>query len=153
SDAGAKVSDSSDIVFSHVVVRGTTVLGASIALERSSSVTITHSDFSACGDYQGVSLGHGGRYGICLRMQYSRDLAVSHNRFHDCFGCDFLHAWAPHHLLVTQNTFARALYGPCGHDPRHCNHNDLVQLRFGSDMRLTRNVFGVTEGGAAQVYI
>jgi len=150
--ADASITYSQHVTVTGMRVIGTTIQGAILTVDHSHAVTITASQFTACGDYQGSNL-LDGRFGLCLGLRYVQYVTVSHSWFHDCRGCDFLHTWDAQHVLITMNTFKRALVGPCGLHPDHCNHNDLLQLAYGTDLRIVSNTFGVTQGGAAQLYI
>ena len=142
-----RVTDSHRITLTRIRARGTTTLAGAISVISSGRVTVEDSNLSRCGDLRK------GTQGFCLRLRDSDRITVRDNRFHDCFGCDFIHGRRDRQLLVTRNTFRRALVGPCGRHVAHCNHQDLIQLSSGAGEWITRNLFGVYDFGAAQVYL
>ena len=76
---------------------------------------------------------------------------IEDNRFHDCFGCDFVNGRFGSHLTIRDNRFERAL--PCRMGRYRCGHNDLVQLFGGRRLLVARNHFGVYREGGAQLYL
>jgi Right handed beta helix region len=118
---------------------------ASILVPDSRDVTIRRSDFSHCGD-------RAPDFVNCVTLyRWSHDVRIEGNRFHDCFGCDFVHGRFGSDLTIRGNRFERAL--PCRMGRHRCGHNDLVQLFAGRRLRVARNHFGVYRMGGAQLYL
>jgi hypothetical protein len=145
-DALVEVRDSRhvdlhDLVFT---ARGTRS-SSSILLSVARNVTIRGSDFSHCGD-------RAPGFTYCVRIwRWTHDVTIRGNRFHDCFGCDFVHGRFGTDLTIRNNRFERAL--PCKMGRFRCGHNDLVQLFRGRRLRVVGNHFGVYREGGAQLYI
>jgi hypothetical protein len=136
------VSGAHQVRLSGATVRGAHGLPAGVHIRSSSGVTVRGSDFSRCGE---------GR--VCANVFWgSSRVTLGGNAFHDCYGCDFVHAIGTSGLTLRLNTFDRALPGPCGVGGA-CNHQDLVQLFGGRAWLIERNRFGVYRAGAAQLYI
>jgi hypothetical protein len=76
---------------------------------------------------------------------------IQDNRFHDCTACDFIHGRMGRDWTVTENTFARALM--CHTGSVKCIHQDLMELFAADGLVITRNEFGITQRGGAQVYL
>jgi hypothetical protein len=118
---------------------------ASILVADGSYVTVRRSDFSHCGD-------HDPEFVNCLTLyRWTHHVAIEDNRFHDCFGCDFVNGRFGTDLTIRGNRFDRAL--PCHMGAYRCRHNDLVQLFGGWRLLVARNRFGVYREGGAQLYL
>jgi hypothetical protein len=160
-DAWVRVTGSERVDLHHLVVTANgTRFSASVQIPDSSRVTVRRSRFTHCGDQSP-------RWTNCLRLQrWSSHIAVVHNRFHDCRGCDFVHGRFRADLTVRGNRFERAL--PCTLNqiqrrrtqmflPRRaserCGHQDLIELFGGNGLRVEGNHFGVYRAGGAQVYL
>ena len=118
---------------------------ASIIVADAAHVTIRRSDFSHCGD-------HDPEFVNCVTLyRWARHVVIEDNRFHDCFGCDFVNGRFAADLTIRGNRFDRAL--PCHMGRYRCHHNDLVQLFGGWRLLVARNRFGVYRGGGAQLYL
>ena len=134
----------------HLVFRGLTFSArrtrhrVSLNLDHSSHVLVENSSFSHCGD-------NTPRWSLCLLPRWASSVTIQNNWFHDCFGCDFIHGRAGPHLTVTHNRFARAL--ACPHSWYKCGHQDMIELFAADGMLVSRNVFGVSERGGAQLYL
>ena len=118
---------------------------ASILVAAGSHVTIRRSDFSHCGD-------HDPEFVNCVTLyRWAHHVVIEDNRFHDCFGCDFVNGRFGTDLTIRGNRFDRAL--PCHMGAYRCRHNDLVQLFGGWRLLVARNRFGVYREGGAQLYL
>jgi hypothetical protein len=127
-----------------VTARGTR-FSSMVRLPNSRDVTIRRSDFSHCGD-------RSPEFANCVLLwRWTNDVTIEDNRFHDCFGCDFVHGRFGSHLTIRRNRFERTL--PCGMNRHRCGHQDLVQLFAGRRLLVERNHFGVYRGGGAQLYL
>jgi hypothetical protein len=111
----------------------------------SSHVVIRRSEFRRCGDRSPL-------FSNCLHLKHgTRHVLVSHNWFHDCRGCDFVHGRFGYDLTLRANRFERAL--PCRMNRDRCGHQDLVSFWSGSRLLVEGNTFGVYRLGAAQLYL
>ena len=115
-----------------------------VQLDHSNGVTVRDSSFSHCGD-------HAPDWALCLRPGWANHVTIEHNRFHDCRGCDFIHGRAGVDTTIRDNRFARAL--ACRSGAVKCFHQDMVELFAADGLVISRNRFGVTQHGAAQVYL
>lgn len=115
-----------------------------VNLDHSDHVLVRDSDFSHCGD-------NNPGWSLCLLPQYADNVTVLHNRFHDCRGCDFIHGRAGSNLRIVKNRFARALV--CNHSWVKCGHQDDIELFAANGLLVSRNTFGVTQLGGAQLYM
>jgi Right handed beta helix region len=144
-----EVNGSKHIALDDLVVtaRGTR-LSASVTAWASRYVTIRRSTFTHCGD-RSVD------WSTCLMLfRRTQHVTVEDNRFHDCYGCDFIHGRFGSHLTIRRNRFERAL--PCSFrllGRVRCGHQDLVQLFAGKWLHVERNHFGVYKFGGAQLYL
>ncbi len=134
----------------HIVLRedtftaqGTTHI-MEVDLDHSNHVLVKNSDFSHCGD-------NNPGWSLCLLPRYASNVTVLHNRFHDCRGCDFIHGRAGSNLRVLRNRFQRAL--ACHHSWIKCGHQDAIELFSADGLLVSRNTFGVTQLGGAQLYM
>lgn len=128
-----------------VVTARRTRFSASILIPDSRDVTIRRSDFEHCGDRVR-------RFVNCVTLyRWSHDVLLEENRFHDCYGCDFVHGRFGTDLTLRNNRFERAL--PCSFGRYRCGHQDLVQLFAGRRLRVEGNYFGVYREGGAQLYL
>jgi hypothetical protein len=118
---------------------------ASILVADGRHVAIRRSTFSHCGD-------HDPEFVNCITLyRWTHDVRIEANRFHDCFGCDFINGRFGSDLTIRDNRFDRAL--PCHMSAYRCRHNDLVQLFGGKRLHVVRNHFGVYREGGAQLYL
>ena len=145
-DAGIEVWRSRHVSLHDLVVTAhRTRHSASILVPDSRDVTISRSTFTHCGD-------HDPEFVNCITLyRWSHDVVIENNRFHDCFGCDFVNGRFGSDLVIRDNRFERAL--PCRMGPYRCKHNDLVQLFGGKRLLVARNHFGVYREGGAQLYL
>jgi hypothetical protein len=144
-----EVNESKHIDLDKLVVTAQgTRLSASVTAWASRYVTIRRSTFTHCGD-------RSVEWSVCLMLfRRTQRITVEDNRFHDCYGCDFIHGRFGSHLTLRRNRFERAL--PCSFrllGRVRCRHNDLVQLFAGEWLRVERNHFGVYKFGGAQLYL
>jgi Right handed beta helix region len=138
--------DSRHVVLHDLVVsaRGTRY-SASVLVADARNVTITRSNFMHCGDRVREFVN-------CVTLyRWSHDVLIEDSRFHDCYGCDFVHGRFGTDLTLRGNRFERAL--PCGMGRYRCGHQDLVQLFAGRRLRVVGNHFGVYRDGGAQLYL
>ena len=145
-DALVEVRASRYVEVHHLIVSAAgTRSSASVLIPNSRHVTIRNSDFSHCGD-------RARDFVNCVTLyRWSHDVVIRGNRFHDCFGCDFVHGRFGSDLTIRGNRFQRAL--PCRIGRHRCGHNDLVQLFAGRRLRVAGNHFGVYRSGGAQLYL
>jgi len=131
-DAGVEAVRSTGIRIERALVTGfRTYRTANVYLKRSRGVVISRSRFSRCGEPE-----------PCVLTGRSSNLQIVGNRFHDCFGCDFIRGHFGTNVVIRSNRFDRSLVGRCGRDPR-CNHQDLVEFHSGRGLLIERNRFGV----------
>ena len=134
----------------HIVIRDDTFTARStpyiveLNLDHSDHVAVRGSDFSHCGD-------NSPEWSLCLLPRWARNVTVRLNRFHDCRGCDFIHGRAGVNLRILRNHFERAL--ACHHSWIKCGHQDAIELFNANGLLISRNVFGVTQLGGAQLYM
>lgn len=132
----------------HIVFRGDTFTAkhthfkVGLRLDFSRGVLIRNSDFSHCGDRTP-------KWSTCLLPRWAARVRVVHNWFHDCRGCDFIGGRAGPNVVIRENRFDRAL--ACHTGWVKCAHQDLIELFRADGLLITRNVFGVSQGGGAQV--
>ena len=113
-----------------------------LRLDASRGVLIRNSSFSHCGDRTR-------KWSLCLLPRWASNVRVVHNWFHDCRGCDFIHGRAGPGFVIRENRFDRAL--ACHTGWVKCAHQDLIELFAADGMLITRNVFGVSQRGGAQL--
>jgi Right handed beta helix region len=134
----------------HVVLSGLTVTAAGtrriveLQLDHSNGVTVRDSSFTHCGD-------RSPQWSFCLLPQLATHVLIENNRFHDCRGCDFIHGYTGLDTTIRDNRFARAL--ACLNGTVKCLHQDLIELFSGNGLVITRNRFGISQRGAAQLYL
>lgn len=134
----------------HIVIRDDTFTAQStpyvvqVDLDHSNRVTVRDSDFSHCGD-------NSPEWSLCLKPHWAKNVTVRLNKFHDCRGCDFIHGRAGANLRILRNRFARALV--CHHTWIKCGHQDAIELFAADGLLVSRNAFGVTQLGGAQLYL
>ena len=145
-DARIEVRRSSGIELRDLLVTAKgTRYSASVVVPDSRGVRIRRSRFTHCGD-------RSPEFSNCLLLfEASSDLVLEDNRFHDCYGCDFVHGRFGSGLTVRRNRFERAL--PCRIGHVRCSHQDLVELFAGRWLRFEGNHFGVYRRGGAQLYL
>ena len=113
---------------------------SSILIPDSHHVTLRRSELTHCGD-------RSPHWTNCLWLyRWARNILVEGNRFHDCFGCDFIHGRFRASLTIRGNRFERAL--PCRMGRVRCGHQDLIELFAGRYLRVEGNHFGVYRQGA-----
>ena len=128
-----------------VVTAHRTAFSSSVLIPDSRFVTIRRSDFSHCGD-------RARDFVNCVWLyRWSHDIVIEDNRFHDCYGCDFVHGRFGSDLTVRRNRFERSL--PCRMGRHRCGHQDLVAFYAGRRLRVVGNHFGVYREGGAQLYL
>jgi hypothetical protein len=136
---------SRDVVLHDLVVRGSGRLSASVLVAHGKRLTVRDSDFAHCGDWAPDFVN-------CVTLyRWTHGVLLEGNRFHDCYGCDFVNGRFGTRLTIRGNTFDRTL--PCGLGWYRCHHNDLVQLFAGNHLRVEGNRFGVYRDGGAQLYL
>jgi hypothetical protein len=144
-DASLIVERSHHVLIDHVKF---TAAGTSwrvqLDMEHSSGVTVRESSFSHCGDRSPA-------WSLCLLPGWSSHVTIEHDRFHDCRGCDFIHGRAGVDMLIRDNSFARAL--ACRTGTVKCLHQDMIELFAANSLVVSRNRFGVTQRGGAQLYL
>ena len=113
-----------------------------LRLDFSRNVVVRNSRFSHCGD-------HTPKWSTCLLPRWASHLTVMTSWFHDCRGCDFIGGRAGPDLVIQDNRFDRAL--ACNTGWVKCSHQDLIELFNADGMLVTRNIFGVSQGGGAQL--
>ena len=142
-DAGIVAKRSRRIVFrgDTFTAKGT-AFKVGLRLNHSRGVVVRSSTFSHCGD-------HTPKWSTCLLPRWAADTRIVRNWFHDCRGCDFIGGRAGPNLVIRENRFDRAL--ACHTGWVKCGHQDLIELFNADGMLVTRNVFGVSQGGGAQL--
>ena len=145
-NALVQIRRSRHIVLHDLVVSARrTRFSASVLIPSSRYVTIRRSNFQHCGDRVR-------RFVNCVTLyRWAHDVLLEQNRFHDCYGCDFVHGRFGTDLTLRGNRFERAL--PCSMGRYRCGHQDLVQLFSGRRLRVVGNHFGVYRDGGAQLYL
>jgi hypothetical protein len=145
-DAAVVIHDSEHVTLERLSVSAQgTRYAATVEIPDSRFVTIRRSEFSHCGDRSPV-------WTNCVLLgSGSNGVFLTDNRFHDCYGCDFVHGRFGSGLTVRRNTFDRAL--PCRLGPLRCGHQDLIELFEGRWFRFESNRFGVYKVGGAQLYL
>jgi hypothetical protein len=145
-NALVQVRRSRHVALHHLVVSARrTRFSASVLIPSSRHVSIRDSDFQHCGDRVR-------RFVNCVTLyRWAHDVAIERSRFHDCYGCDFVHGRFGTDLALRGNTFERAL--PCSLGQYRCGHQDLVQLFSGRRLLVAGNRFGVYRSGGAQLYL
>jgi hypothetical protein len=128
-----------------VVSARRTRFAASVLLASGRHLTIRRGNFQHCGDRVR-------RFVHCVTLfRWTHDVTIEGSRFHDCYGCDFVHGRFGTDLTLRGNRFERAL--PCSFGRYRCGHQDLVQLFSGRRLRVAGNRFGVYRSGGAQLYL
>jgi hypothetical protein len=145
-NALVQVRGSRHVVLHDLVVSARrTGRSASVLLASGRHIAIRDSDFSHCSDRVR-------KFVNCVTLyRWTHDVALADNRFHDCYGCDFVHGRFGSDLTLSGNRFDRAL--PCSYGRYRCGHQDLVQLFAGRRLRVAGNRFGVYREGGAQLYL
>jgi hypothetical protein len=113
-----------------------------LRLDYSRDVLIRNSTFAHCGDRTP-------KWSTCLLPRWAAGVRVVHNWFHDCRGCDFIGGRIGPNAVIRENRFDRAL--ACHTGWVKCAHQDLIELFSADGLLITRNVFGVTQRGGAQL--
>jgi len=142
-DARVMVKRSRGIVFrgDTFTAKGTE-FKVGLRLDHSRGVVVRSSTFSHCGD-------HTPKWSTCLLPRWARDVRIVRNWFHDCRGCDFIGGRIGPNSVIRENRFDRAL--ACHTGWVKCAHQDLIELFNADGLLITRNVFGVSQGGGAQL--
>ena len=133
---------SSFITIDHVVFDGRLEeLGAGLNMNGDSSdVTVKNSEFTNCG------------FGTRCFSPAGRNVTLTNSNFHDCFDCDFVRGGGLN-VVITNNTFDRAMPGTCTGGTTECPHDDLMQIMGGAHYQIVGNHFGARSAGAAQLFI
>jgi Right handed beta helix region len=113
-----------------------------LRLNHSRGIVIRNSTFSHCGD-------HTPKWSTCLLPRWAAHVRIVHNWFHDCRGCDFIGGRAGADVVIRENRFDRAL--ACRTGWVKCAHQDLIELFNADGLVVSRNVFGVSQSGGAQL--
>ena len=142
-DARVMVKRSRGIVFrgDTFTAKGTE-FKVGLRLDHSQGVVVRSSTFSHCGD-------HTPKWSTCLLPRWARDVRIVRNWFHDCRGCDFIGGRIGPNGVIRENRFDRAL--ACRTGWVKCAHQDLIELFNAAGLVVSRNVFGVSQGGGAQL--
>src|SRR4029079_121441 len=142
-DARVMVKRSPGIVFrgDTFTAKGTE-FKVGLRLDFSTGVVVRSSTFSHCGDRTP-------KWSTCLLPRCASGVRVVHNWFHDCRGCDFIGGRIGPNRVIRENRFDRAL--ACHTGWVKCAHQDLIELFSADGLLITRNVFGVSQGGGAQL--
>jgi len=142
-DARVMVKRSRGIVFrgDTFTAKGTE-FKVGLRLDHSRGVVVRSSTFSHCGD-------HTPKWSTCLLPRWARDVRIVRNWFHDCRGCDFIGGRIGPNGVIRENRFDRAL--ACRTGWVKCAHQDLIELFNAAGLVVSRNVFGVSQGGGAQL--
>jgi Right handed beta helix region len=160
-DARLRVLWSRTIVLHDLLVSAEgTRYSASVEIPNSRWVLIRRSEFTHCGD-------RSPNWSNCVLLRdRSHHVTIADSRFHDCYGCDFVHGRFGSHLTVRGSRFTRAL--PCRlsqldmrltqlylgkYASVRCGHQDDIELFSGDDLVFEHNYFGVYERGGAQLYV
>jgi pectate lyase len=133
---------SSFITVDHVVFNGQIeALGAGMNMNAASSnVTVSNSEFTECG------------FGTRCFSPAGQNVTLTNTNFHDCHDCDFVRGGGIN-VVITNNTFDRAMPGTCTGGTSACPHDDLVQIMGGAHYQIVGNHFGDRSAGAAQLFI
>jgi parallel beta helix pectate lyase-like protein len=142
-DAGIVAKRSRRIIFrgDTFTAKGTE-FKVGLRLNHSRGVVVRSSTFSHCGD-------HTPKWSTCLLPRWAAHTRIVRNWFHDCRGCDFIGGRAGPDLVIRENRFDRAL--ACHTGWVKCAHQDLIELFNADGMVVTRNIFGVSQGGGGQL--
>jgi hypothetical protein len=144
-DATLHAENASHIILDHLWVTAyATLHRVSVNLDHSNYVAVRNSQFAHCGDRDPD-------WALCLLPYYANHVSIYDNNFHDCRGCDFIHGRFGTGAVIRDNHFARAL--SCQYTWVKCGHQDLIELFAANNLQVTRNYFGVTQRGGAQLYI
>ena len=128
-DALVEVRASSHVELRELVVTGLgTRYSASVLIPDSRHVAIRRSTFTHCGDRAPVFVN------CVLLYRWARHVTIEDSRFHDCYGCDFIHGRFHLHPTVRWNPFRRAC--PRRMARRRCGHQGLIQLFAGRQLRV-----------------
>ena len=133
---------SSFITVDHVVFDGRVeALGAGMSMNGDSSdVIVRNSEFTNCG------------YGTRCFAPAGQNVTLTSSNFHDCYDCDFVRGGGVN-VVITNNTFDRAMPGTCTGGTSVCPHDDLMQIMGGAHYQIVGNHFGARSAGAAQLFI
>ena len=144
-NAGLHAEYSQHIVLDHLTVTAyRTVRRVSVNLDHSQYVTVRNTSFAHCGD-------RNPDWSFCLLPYFASHVVIYDNHFHDCRGCDFIHGRFGPGATIRDNRFERAL--ACPYNWVKCGHQDLIELFTANGLQVTRNFFGVTQRGGAQLYL
>jgi hypothetical protein len=144
-DGGIDAAYSQALVFSRLSFSAVdTRQKVQVDLNHSNHVRIEHSRFAHCGD-------NTQRWSTCILPRWASSVSITYNRFHDCFGCDFIGGRAGPRLVISHNRFMRAL--ACPNAWIKCGHQDMIEMFNADGMVVSRNVFGVNQRGGAQLYL
>ena len=143
---GVQVVNSSRVAISRLTFSAAhTGSKVGLVIEHSTRVHVTGNNFSHCGDGFPAPV-------FCLRLRGASSTTIAQNRFHDCIGCDFIHGRAGSFVAIVQNRFNRALACRPLATPK-CHHDDLIEIFAADVLSVSRNEFGVSEFGGAQLYL
>lgn len=143
-DARAEITAkrSANLIVSRVLIDGRDEsAGAGIVADRSvAGVTVQNSELTNCGEGQ-----------RCIAMDFTTNVLIRGNNFHDCLSCDFVRGRSG--MTIRGNTFDRAIVGRCESEGRACAHNDIIQVMGGGPWTIVGNRFGDSEAGGGAVFI
>jgi hypothetical protein len=102
------------------------------------NVSVSDSSFTECGV---------GKW--CIQPSGTH-IRIHGNTFEDCESCDPIHGGGSD-ITIDGNSLDGAVIGKCG--PRHCHHNDLVQIMGGGPWTIVNNRFGRHQFGAGCIWL
>lgn len=143
-DTRAEISAkrTTNLVVSRVLVDGRDeTVGARISADESVvGLTVRESELTNCGE--------GDR---CIAMNFTRNVRILQNTFHDCLSCDFIRGSSG--MTIRGNTFDRAVVGRCEDEGRPCAHNDIIQVMGGGPWTIVGNRFGDMAAGGGAIFV
>jgi hypothetical protein len=136
------ISRSTNVTIDGVLVDGRDeAVGAGLVADESvNGLTLRGSEVTNCGEGQ-----------RCIAADFTANVLVVGNSFHDCFSCDFIRGSSG--MTIRRNTFERAVAGRCEAEGRECAHNDIIQVMGGGPWTIVGNRFGDSEGGGGALFV
>ncbi len=133
---------SANVVVDGVLVDGRDEsIGAGIVADETvDGFTVSNSEVTNCGEGQ-----------RCIAMDFTKNVLIVGNAFHDCLSCDFIRGRSG--MTIRGNTFDRAVVGRCEAEGRECAHNDIIQVMGGGPWTIVRNRFGDSQGGGGALFV
>lgn len=164
---GIAFVNSTDVVLEGITLTPSGEARAEITARRSKGLTVTGvlidgrdeaigagivADGSVDGfDVRGSEITNCGEGQRCIAMDFTTNVRIVGNNFHDCFSCDFIRGRSG--MTIRGNTFDRAVPGRCEAEGRACAHNDIVQVMGGGPWTIVGNRFGDTQGGGGALFV